>query len=401
LTYAIKSVKQKQAKHLLLLLARTKIWRRKQMDISLAALRKLLCAEDLDLSAIASMLLSSKEDELQLLLRYLNSHFPLYDGGWFAGQRQVFNLIGVEIPMRWIPAGQFWAGYNAFRGYENEGPKHEVTIKQGFWIGETPVTITLFDQLKATKGDFDRGVRVAMGEILGEFDMTVIRSPKRGGLHPSFGACCSSTHRRGGFVLTAAFEKLSAKHLLTLKGLINIAPPSVQRHFACDCAERALLGEVAAGKDPLRASWLAVRVARLFAEGRATEGDLRKAYKAARIAAYCMDWVVNRKSYAAERAYWAAQAAYSAAMLFADNAAICAADTLGEWAIWTVEEGVGRKKEAREAREKVKAWQVAHLRLLIEQHEQARSTLLLCFRERGARMQAAPSFAKNLEEALF
>src|SRR5690606_768131 len=175
--------------------------------------------------------------------------------------------------------------------------------------------------------------------------------------------------------MTVAFEKLSAKHLVTFEDLLKQASPSVRRHFACDCAERALLAERAMKREPLRASWLAVRVARRFAEGRATEGELDNVCYAAEKAAYSVDWVVNRKSYAVERAYWAAQAAIWVAKPLAHNAAICAAESLIERAKWTVEEGEGRGQERIEAAEKEKAWQIARLRFLVEQHEQARIVL--------------------------
>ncbi|MFO0874947.1 MAG: formylglycine-generating enzyme family protein [Phycisphaerales bacterium] len=69
-----------------------------------------------------------------------------------------FELAGVEFRMRWIPPGLFRMGssreeidavlaslsaedrkeYGAW--YEREHPRHDVTITQGFWVGEVPVT---------------------------------------------------------------------------------------------------------------------------------------------------------------------------------------------------------------------------------------------------------------------
>lgn len=69
------------------------------------------------------------------------------------------------------------------------------------------------------------------------------------------------------------------------------------RVFAADCAERALLREREAGREPDRRSWDAVRVARAFADGEASPGELA----AARAAAYAAD-----DDAAAYAAAWAA-----------------------------------------------------------------------------------------------
>ena len=59
----------------------------------------------------------------------------------------------------------------------------------------------------------------------------------------------------------------------------------VLRLFACDCAERALLRERRAGREPDGRSWGAVRVARLYADGKATADELDAARTAAWAAA--------------------------------------------------------------------------------------------------------------------
>ena len=62
--------------------------------------------------------------------------------------------------------------------------------------------------------------------------------------------------------------------------------PRVLRLFACDCAERALRRERRQGREPDKRSWGAVRIARLFADGKATKQELAAAYAAANAAAY-------------------------------------------------------------------------------------------------------------------
>mgnify|MGYP001597171842 CR=1 FL=1 len=83
------------------------------------------------------------------------------------------------------------------------------------------------------------------------------------------------------------------------------------RHFACDCAERVMR---ATGWADAR-SWDAVRVARRYANGHATEAELDAAWAAARDA-----WA------AAEGAAWAAGAAAWAAARAAAGAAAGVAD---------------------------------------------------------------------------
>ncbi len=62
--------------------------------------------------------------------------------GWFSG----FSVDGVFHRLRYIAAGTFWMGSpESERGRrDNEGPRHLVTIAEGFWLGETPVTQALW-----------------------------------------------------------------------------------------------------------------------------------------------------------------------------------------------------------------------------------------------------------------
>ncbi len=53
-----------------------------------------------------------------------------------------FAVDGVTFPLRWIPPGEFVMGSPEDEPgrYPDEGPQHRVTVGQGFWLGETPVT---------------------------------------------------------------------------------------------------------------------------------------------------------------------------------------------------------------------------------------------------------------------
>ncbi len=66
-------------------------------------------------------------------------------GAWadLAVQREVQR-------MRWIPAGSFMMGSppDEEGRYDDEGPQHRVTITQGFWLGDTPVTQALWVALR-------------------------------------------------------------------------------------------------------------------------------------------------------------------------------------------------------------------------------------------------------------
>lgn len=96
----------------------------------------------------------------------------------------------------------------------------------------------------------------------------------------------------------------------------------VQRRFACDCADRALMRARAAGREPAEASWNAVKVARRYADGKATTDELN----AARTAAWAAEWAAE------EAGGWAAGwAAARAAGWAAARASAWAAEAAG-WA---------------------------------------------------------------------
>ena len=87
----------------------------------------------------------------------------------------------------------------------------------------------------------------------------------------------------------------------------------VLRLFACDCTERTLRRERKQGREPAPASWEAVRVSRLFANGLATRGELAAA----------------RDAWDAAGDAWAARAAADAGD--AGDAGDAARDAEGRW----------------------------------------------------------------------
>lgn len=62
------------------------------------------------------------------------------------GPFAAFVVREVEHRMRWIPPGRFWMGSPEGEAgrYAYEGPRHEVLLTRGFWLGETPVTQQLW-----------------------------------------------------------------------------------------------------------------------------------------------------------------------------------------------------------------------------------------------------------------
>ena len=52
---------------------------------------------------------------------------------------------GVSFNLRWCPAGSFTMG--STNGYSDEKPQHQVTLSQGFWLGETEVTQGLWREI--------------------------------------------------------------------------------------------------------------------------------------------------------------------------------------------------------------------------------------------------------------
>ena len=150
---------------------------------------------------------------------------------------------------------------------------------------------------------------------------------------------CSQYSEERVASLWAGRESLTAREISDLEipivdriwGLIRVCMDArTQRLFGCDCAERALMRESEAGREPDARSWNAISVSRRFAYGSATSEELDAAWDAASAAV----WNVARD-------------AASAAACAAASAAACAA--------------------ARDAaRDAERAWQLAHALEMIE-----------------------------------
>ncbi len=58
-----------------------------------------------------------------------------------------FELAGVVQRMRWMPAGEFWMGSEEGEPgrYEDEGPRHRVSLSKGYWLAETACTQELWE----------------------------------------------------------------------------------------------------------------------------------------------------------------------------------------------------------------------------------------------------------------
>jgi Sulfatase-modifying factor enzyme 1/TIR domain len=63
------------------------------------------------------------------------------------GHWAAFEVKGVEQRMRWLLPGRFWMGSpeEETGRYDDEGPRHEVELTRGFWLGEVPCTQALWE----------------------------------------------------------------------------------------------------------------------------------------------------------------------------------------------------------------------------------------------------------------
>ena len=74
---------------------------------------------------------------------------PRWASGWGQDRYGVFvefTLQEITQRLRWIPPGRFWMGSPEDEPgrYDNEGPRHQVTLTEGFWLFDTPCTQALW-----------------------------------------------------------------------------------------------------------------------------------------------------------------------------------------------------------------------------------------------------------------
>jgi formylglycine-generating enzyme required for sulfatase activity len=67
--------------------------------------------------------------------------------------------------LRWVPPGRFWMGSpeSEVERAGGEGPRHEVTLSRGFWLGDTACTQALWEAVMGKKPEPFRGSRAAGG----------------------------------------------------------------------------------------------------------------------------------------------------------------------------------------------------------------------------------------------
>jgi len=75
---------------------------------------------------------------------------PRWASGWGQDRYGVFvefTLQEVTQQLRWIPPGRFWMGSpeDETGRFNDEGPRHQVTLTEGYWLFDTPCTQALWE----------------------------------------------------------------------------------------------------------------------------------------------------------------------------------------------------------------------------------------------------------------
>ncbi len=167
-------------------------------------------------------------------------------------------------------------------------------------------------------------------------------------------------------------------------------PDHILHTFACDCAERALIRERKKEREPDPRSWEAIRVKRLWIEGKSSNEELDVAWAAA--------WSAARD--AARYAAWAA--AWAAAWSAARDAAWSAAWDAAWDAAWAAALDAAGYAALDAARKKERSWQKEHLLAMIEQYQTTRSSLLSTLLQRANNLTITiPQWQKESEDVLY
>lgn len=153
-------------------------------------------------------------------------------------------------------------------------------------------------------------------------------------------------------------------------------PNHIRHHFACACAERAL--SFIENPDPR--SLEALRVKRLWIEGKATDEELEKVKQAA------------IEAYAASASAAAAAAAAAAAVTESD--AIHGVD-------YTSYAALSRSRFSDAERKKEKKWQQNKLEEMIREYEELRRQLIVLLSLKKQTVAVAAIFKPILEGVLF
>jgi len=131
----------------------------------------------------------------------------------------------------------------------------------------------------------------------------------------------------------------------------------VARLFAADMGESVLLGERAFGREPDDRAWAAVDVARRYANGDATRGELAAAGAAVRDARAAARAAEAAAWAAARAAAWGAWAAWGAGAAWAAEDAAWAAGDAAWAASWAAGDDAGAAEDA--------AWAASYKRLCL------------------------------------
>jgi serine/threonine protein kinase len=83
-----------------------------------------------------------------------------------AGERLVVKTNGIDLPLRWCPAGSFTMGSPDSEPDRSEDENQvRVTLTKGFWLGETEVTQELYESVVGTNPSHFKGPRGPVEQV--------------------------------------------------------------------------------------------------------------------------------------------------------------------------------------------------------------------------------------------
>lgn len=84
---------------------------------------------------------------------------PWREGSDALGRYAILEVHGVKQTMRWIPPGKFLMGSpeSEAERWSDEGPQHEVTLTDGYWLADTPCTQALWEAVMGSNPSWFKG----------------------------------------------------------------------------------------------------------------------------------------------------------------------------------------------------------------------------------------------------
>jgi sulfatase modifying factor 1 len=83
-----------------------------------------------------------------------------------AGERLVVKTSGIDLQLRWCPAGSFTMGSPASEPHRFEDENQvRVTLTKGFWLGETEVTQEFYESVIGTNPAYFKGARLPVERV--------------------------------------------------------------------------------------------------------------------------------------------------------------------------------------------------------------------------------------------